>query len=323
MVVVVRRTKNGAPFVNDVAFVTKNPDWNCELYNGQSQSNGDDQQGCFVYQVIDNIPIGVRSLPSIDDSMMTGAAFCAGDLMSVDLIHHNASPNSGPFLRLSGHSGWAFEYKKGRQLLEQLTVECGLWVFHVDNVPWGIDLRLHPIDRPDMKVDDDRSLYPMQKVYCDRKVVHPDTDVEYYRVQGTSSWTFDRHPGQRRDGGDHYMLLEESHVHLGLRAYYVASLPMSSLPILSSPNMEPDNQQPRFLHRGDVFLVDCARHDPDPDEPGTFLRLADGSGWVNRHSDYNFEPVFFSRGVWQARVILHPIVPLRQLIGEGHGKRSR
>jgi hypothetical protein len=43
-------------------------------------------------------------------------------------------------------------------------------------------------------------LLPMQKVFCDARVLHPATGVNFYRIQGTTGWIFDRTSEASDDG---------------------------------------------------------------------------------------------------------------------------
>jgi hypothetical protein len=68
---------------------------------------------------------------------------------------------------------------------------------YVDNFPGGIAIQTQPVDRNDdfitVQKDGKYVVYkPMQKLYFDKRVQQPDTDVIFYRVQGTTNWVFDK-----------------------------------------------------------------------------------------------------------------------------------
>jgi len=67
--------------------------------------NAWDEEGCFVYQVLDKGAIEARKEPSSDGSCRTGMAFQPGELVSIDLVLQPGDSNNGSFLRLSDHKG--------------------------------------------------------------------------------------------------------------------------------------------------------------------------------------------------------------------------
>ena len=138
---------------------------------------------CLVYQVLDGAATNIRSAPSIGDDVRTNRSIEAGELVSVDLVRPGTDGNNGPFLRLSDDSGWLFGTKKGKRVMKPIPVSDGLWTFYAYNPPTGIAPRWHPIDRQEVKIGGCFST--MRKIYCDKKVVHPDNGVNFYRVQGT------------------------------------------------------------------------------------------------------------------------------------------
>ena len=89
------------------------------------------KEGCFVYQIIDNIGLCVRSSTHVGDDNRTSKVYGENDLVSVDLVlpSYDKDSANGPFLRLSDKSGWLFEKKYGITVAKQLPVEKGLWAF--------------------------------------------------------------------------------------------------------------------------------------------------------------------------------------------------
>jgi hypothetical protein len=183
-----------------------------------------DEEGCFVYQITtsnqNGIDIAVRSELSLGDECFKGLSFKDGELVSVDLVRPSRVSGSkySPFLRLSEASEWLFERKYGDIVMKRMSVAAGLWAFFVDNGSTGIALCHHPVDRSDVTLDD-VSYEPMQQIYCDRKVRHPDTGVNFYRVQSTEGWVFDRRLPTTAGKDDSYMLLDDDKVEMGLHVY--------------------------------------------------------------------------------------------------------
>ena len=100
--------------------------------------------GCFVFRVLETI--AVRRAASTERDFKTKRSFEKGDLVSVDLKVDSGKPGTGSFLKLSDGSGWLFERKSGRTVLESVDVETGLWCFYLGNFPVGLAPRNHPID---------------------------------------------------------------------------------------------------------------------------------------------------------------------------------
>ena len=157
-----------------------------------------DAEGCFVYQVIE--AIAVKSRCNVSKKYDTIDAFHPGEMVSIDLVRPSRiqGSNNGPFLRLSDGEGWLFEQKEERVIMKRISVSVGFWSFFVSNEPSGIALRRHPIDRIDMRIEG-VAYQPMQKIHCDRKVEHPSTGINFYRVQGTEGWVFDRRPSNIKE----------------------------------------------------------------------------------------------------------------------------
>jgi len=275
------------------------------------------EEGCFVYQIV-NGNVSLRSRPDTSDESRIEGVFREGDLVAVDLRvvdpysrygvatgsgSSDVNGNSdGPFLRLADHRGWLFENKNGSATAKRIPVEKGLWCLCVDNYPTGIAPRYHLIDKSEFK-QRDSLIRPLQMVYCDRKVVHPTTGACWYRLQGTTNlWIFDRRVDDEED--DHYMLLDESQVKEGLRAYVA----LSALAIRSAPDVGDDARTERYVREGDMVAVSAVRQSPFRHGNGPFLHLADGSGWlfVNKHNETVMEEVPIEEGRWSFRVLNSP-----------------
>ena len=154
-----------------------------------------DEEGCFVYKVIYDTPVGIRAEPNVaEEAKRQDKAVSPGDLVSIDLIRHvkgtDKNNTNGPYLRLSDGSGWLFVYKMGIRAMKRLPVQMNqIWTFYGDNYPVGVCYRNHPNDHSPKLA---QTVLPMQQVFCDAKVINDDTGVSFYRVQGTKNWIFDR-----------------------------------------------------------------------------------------------------------------------------------
>jgi len=278
-----------------------------------------DQEGCFVYEVIEGSSIGVRNAPDVSDKSRTDMQFGGGQLVSIDLIRPSriSGSNNGPFLRLSDGSGWLFEQKYGEKCMRRIPVETGLWVVYVDNYPAGQSLRSHPVDRSSVKVKGVVYL-PMQKLYCDRKVHHK--GVNYFRVQGTEGWVFDVRP--QEDETNRYMLLDESMVKTGLFAFRS----LARIAIRNRPVVGDDSRTIWSVSENQIVVVDVVRESPHKHGNGPFLRLADGCGWLfeYKYKEKLMEEIKVEPGKWVFLVgngvagiglRRHPIDSLKLLTG--------
>ena len=268
-----------------------------------------DEYGCFVYKVI--APCDVRNCPNILDESRTTKCFKKGDMVSVDLIRSCRFKDStnGPFLRLSDNSGWLFERKLSDVMMKRVHhVEVGLWTFYADNCPSGIAMRRHPIDcsGDDIKqrVAPQVRFLPMQKLFCDRKVTS-DAGVNFYRVQGTDGWVFDKR-------GDRHMLLAERLVRTGLFAYQVVD--KGSVGIRNIPNVGDVHKTKSGVSNGDIVAVNAVRDSPEYNTGnGPFVRLTDGSGWLfeNKNHEQCLEEIPVISGIWRLRVVNSAGIQLR------------
>lgn len=260
-----------------------------------------DEEGCFVYEVINENGVDVRSTQDVSDESRTQVSFSPGELVSVDLVSPSrvADSKNGPFLRLSDRSGWLFERKYGEQMMRRVPIQSGLWVVYVDNYPNGQALRKHPVDRSDFKVKNVCYL-PMQKIYCDRKVQH--RGVNFFRVQGTDGWVFDVRPKQ--DETKRSMLLEEEKAKTGLFAFRS----IGSIGVRIHPDVADKFRSTEAVSDDEIVAVDVIRESVDSSGNGPFLRLIDGSGWLfeYKHNEKVMEEVPVEPGRWVFRVANAP-----------------
>ena len=290
-----------------------------------------DEAGCFVYEVTARSRLFVRSSPSVEDNfnLVQNRYFDPEELVSVDLIRHaredytadinanahnnsNNNNNNGPFLRLSDGSGWILAKQqrgggRGRgqgpeEFVRRIPIEDAsdrpdkVWTFYADNIPYGIELRRHPVEELHNPEDTNRfspacgaggmTYLPMQKIVCDRKLCHGNT--RFFRVQGTCGWVFDKRNGQRRNnsnnGDDHYreMMVESNLVETGLFAFRMTST--NGMAIRKSCHVgDGTNTTKATIQQGEIVVADIIRHSPLDNGNGPFLRLTDGSGWLFQH----------------------------------------
>jgi len=265
------------------------------------QADCNERRGCFVFLCRDN----VREVPKPSvsaDKDHHGHVFHPGDLVSIDCIRSSVEKSNGIiYLRLADGAGW-ISFSRGN--LQELAVEEGLWSFYIDNYPAGQALRRHPIDSNEMhvKTDLDESIVyqPMQKIFCDRKVQHPITAVNFYRVQGTCGWVFDR-----RSGKNVSMLLPTCQVQTGIFCFQAISNTMVRK--TCTINEKDGCLTPLMVEAGDMVAVDIIRSDEGDENNGPYLHLTDGSGWLlqKKESEIIMKEVPVLYGVWELQ-ILHP-----------------
>ena len=100
--------------------------------------------------------------------------------------------NPTEIVRLAHGEGWAAAEWYGKSLLQALPVEIGLWCWYVHyNCTDGLKPTRHPM-RPSMqqKLNDQNEnihLLPLQKIFCDARVVNDITGKTFYRLQTKSS----------------------------------------------------------------------------------------------------------------------------------------
>jgi hypothetical protein len=315
------------------------------------------ESDCSIFMVDSPAGIGVRSLPSSDDKYKTGRSFNHKDLVSVDSIQpitcgmrwrapntiskskakdlDNTLSNNGPYLQLSDDSGWLFESKGGRKVLRHVPVLDGLWTFYIHNPPYGLHLRWHPVDREEFRIRRDEEpqlehlagidedgfvvLWPTQKIYCDKRIIHPISGVNYYRVQGTRGWVFDRKPGHRRP-----YLLDEHLVRKGMFAYQ--NLTDTPLEVRAWATVDDDARTGRLVHPTDVIIVDIKVEETNTvpsDVNGPFLHLTDGRGWLFQNKGSNKDiltRIAIEQGYWAFKVVSQAGVSTRSILTTGEKK---
>ena len=252
-----------------------------------------DQTGCFVYELLSDVD--VHDFPTIDDvNRIAGYSFRKGDMVSVDMIlhsRHEDGDSNGPFLRLSDYSGWVFEKINSQQVMKKLQVQTGLFKFYVDNYPNGTPLRTHPIDRPET-IDDPEIVYlPMQKIFCDRKVIS-DGKTVWYRVQGTNGWVFDQR------GDDQIMLISEQKVRAGLFAFHLVG--KDAYALRNDATASPEARTKYGYKKGDIIICDFVRESIWENGNGPFVHLANGAGWLFKYIKYEqiLEELAIESGRW-------------------------
>ena len=257
-----------------------------------------DQQGCFVYRAIS--PVAVRRAPSVhDDDKVEDLVVRTNDLIAVDCIRQGSDPGpgttntNGPFLRLADGSGWLFEQKEGRSYLQRVNVQDGLWSFVADNFPSGVSLRRDPNDRTDNFVMPMMTYRPMQTIHCDKRIKGHD-GINFYRVQGTQGWLFDRR-------GDDYMIIPERSIRRGLFVYVA----VTDLVVRSRTTVSEESKTAFVIRKGQLVAADIIRHSPNQGaDNGPFLRLTDRSGWLfeYKYSDQVLQSLPVEVGTWMFRV---------------------
>ena len=252
-----------------------------------------ERHGCFVYHVEGDAPVPVRSQASPKDDFLTGASFAPGELVSVDLIRRIGKAD---LLRLAGGAGWLLQEEDN---LKSLYVESELFTLVVDHFPAGLTARSHPNEGDNFRMDS-VSFLPLEKIYCDKRVTHPETGCAFYRLQGTNHWVFDRKFDPERKIFEP-TLLDEHHVTPGVFAYVA----LGNIPIRTIPTMNQDFKTGLDIHKGELIMVKVIRDSPQ----GPWLKLACGSGWVPEASGRrsNFEQVNIEESIWSFRVLNHPI----------------
>jgi len=257
------------------------------------------QQGCFVFQALEQL--GVRNTTNVrDEAIIDGLTIEVDDLISVDLIVTSIQKDSinGPFLRLSNGTGWLFKRKYDKTVMKSVNIEDGLWTFYADNFPTGIALRSLPNDRMENISKPEIMFFPMQKIVCDRKVTHPTTGVNFYRVRGTANgWVFDKR-------GDNFMMIPESKITEGLFVYKA----LVDVSVRSEPNTSREYSTPLSLNKDELISVNAVRNSPYGSSNGPFLRLTDGSGWLYEKAmnEQILSPIPVTEGMWVLQICNPP-----------------
>ncbi|GKY97330.1 hypothetical protein MPSEU_000691400 [Mayamaea pseudoterrestris] len=255
-----------------------------------------ERHGCFVFHVEGQAPVPVRSQPSTNDAFIVPSlSFSPGELLAADLIR-SAADSKTSFLRLADGTGWILQQD---ETLRPLYVESDLYMLVVDHFPAGLTARRHPSDRDDFRMEA-KSFRPLEKIYCDKKVTHPETSCNYYRLQGSGCWVFDRKFDPERKAFDS-TLLEDHHVTSGMFVYVA----LRTISIRSIPTFHQDFKLGLDIQKGELVMINIVRDSPH----GPWLRLACGTGWVPEANGRksNFEQVVVESSLWSFRILNHPI----------------
>lgn len=228
-------------------------------------------------------------------------------------------PLNGPFMRLSDDSGWVFGSKDGRKVIRQVPVHDGFWVMIVHNPPFGHCLRWHPVERDDFRArrcdrsfdpdiigtstqsDDDFVVYwPTQRLYCDKRVVHPISGVEFFRVQGTRGWVFNN----RRSKIPY--LLDDNCCRKGLFAFQ--NLKPAPMEIRAWATTEDSARVGRMVASQEIVIADMIIEIPQSTDNGivvSFIHLVNG-GWLFQKKENNkflLGKVTIDYGYWVFKVV--------------------
>jgi hypothetical protein len=244
--------------------------------------------GCFVYKVVD--PNGVTVRCTKDGEEKSKFHFSHEQLFEVDLM-------DGSDLRLADGSGWITEKKEGINVCQEINVDDGLWKFHAFCTTGSMFLHKHPTDRPDLRLKP--ILWPLQKVYCDKRVKSP-SGMAFYRIQGNNAWVYSRRHGI-------VCLYPELMVSTELKVFSALEV----LSVRSEPTVDATKTTGRKIRPGSLVAVDHTIIMENDKGNGPFLRLADDSGWlfVSIENKTVMEEAAVQRGEWEF-VVENAPVPL-------------
>lgn len=195
-------------------------------------------------------------------------------------------------------------------IAKPVPVETGLWTLYVDNCPMGQSLRHHPTDNPDVRVmsrdnpDEPVGYETLQKVYCDRKVTNPQTQVCFYRVQAVNQWLMDRRIVRNDATGDTtitQMLVDALHIRTGVFCFEA----LENLLVRSKSTVSDDAGTSYKIRKGSLVSVDAIQETSSDPGNGPFLRLSDGSGWLFTHKNGvpMMKQVHVQPGLWELQVL--------------------
>jgi hypothetical protein len=273
------------------------------------------QEGCFVFQVLRADKVFVRTIPELDNEEPPPEEnhFENNELLAIDLIQPT---NAAVFLRLADQSGWVVAEECGELYLRQIPVEKGLFTFYVDNVPHGQSVRRHPMDDTSELLNTENCsmvLAPMTRIYCDYKVTHPVTHVNFYRLQNhsmhappTPGWVRDRQPSQNEKERDVILLLPIDKVKEGLFAFKPCC---GGMAIRDAPNCTEHSKNGKAVQADEIIMADVVRESPFKNGNGPFLRLSDQSGWLfeKKLGQQVMERVPIEMGLWNFKVLNEPV----------------
>lgn len=196
------------------------------------------------------------------------------------------------YARLSDMTGWIQISKNDIQYCSQIPVESGIYGFYVDNAPNGLKTRYHPVDDstellPVEKMESNRllKLEPMIKIYCDCKVTHPVTGVNFYRLQIANSFYFPQwvHDKQCSSEPSHqrpeiYKLLPcEKITETSNKRQQFAYQVLQGTVVRGRPDCTEEAKLIKLgyvVQKGDLIVGDLLRESPRPENGnGPFIRL--------------------------------------------------
>ncbi|GAX25338.1 hypothetical protein FisN_5Lh431 [Fistulifera solaris] len=127
-----------------------------------------------------------RSSNSSESDHLQEIIIRCSEMIEVD---HVIKVGENVFLRLADLSGWVAARFSDEVAAKKLAMEKGLWSWCVDNFPEGITVHSHPTDSPEILPSKtlNRTILPLQRIYCDTRVKHPSTGVTFYRLQSCSA----------------------------------------------------------------------------------------------------------------------------------------
>lgn len=233
------------------------------------------------------------------------------------------------YARLSDKTGWILISDKNVDYCRQVTVESGIYCFYVDNVPHGITTRYHPMDDstkllPVEKVDRKEllTLQPMIKIYCDSKVTHPETGVNFYRLQVKNSFYFPRWVHDKQcsskpsNNPDTYKLLPANKVTetTNKRQQFAYQI-LHGTVVRSCPDCTEESKLVKLgyvLQKGEIVVGNLLRESPCPENGnGPFVRLTSTTTseknrlWLfeNKLHQMILKPLPVLYGYWEFQVV--------------------
>ena len=218
--------------------------------------------------------------------------------------------NSAEIVRLAHGEGWVAAEGNGKALLKPLPVWTGLWCWYVHyNCTDGLVITKHPTNPTlqDSLSSKDSILLPLQKIYCDAKVVDDIDGTTYYRLQTKSSLRSLKCQTQKseathkaatehvtqwngwicdRTAQGESTLLAEEQVKTNLELVVCNSLQVS-MPVYGHASGKEEDEGQMKIPPAEMVVVRTMVW-PDKENTRTAvascMQLADLSGWVVVHS---------------------------------------
>jgi hypothetical protein len=139
---------------------------------------------------------------------------------------------------------------------------------------------------------------------------------DFYGVQGTEGWVFDKRLATKQgveyaymllgESKIHYMLLDESKIQTGL--FVFEPVDSNKVFIRSRPDAGDDSRTAIYLQHGHLVAADVILQSPFSHGNGSSLLLVHGSGWLleNKHGERLMRPVFIREGEWTLKILNMP-----------------